>query len=108
MDDQELRHAGHIEAGPNLVKRLYDGWVAIRLDGVVDLDARKMLAKLRIIVAQDFVIDNNQGRAVRFGKAQQGFLVHGFSTLRAYPTIVFSQQREFNPCLLPSAVSLPQ
>ena len=44
VDDLELGHRGHVEAGPRLVQRLDDGRIGIGLHGVVRLHARQLLA----------------------------------------------------------------
>ena len=47
---QKLGHTRDVEAGPGIVERLHDGWVAVGLDRVIDLHARQVLTKLRIII----------------------------------------------------------
>ena len=76
---QELGHAGDVEAGPRVVERLHDGRVAVGLDRVIDLHARQVLAELRVVLAQHFVVHHDKRRAVRLGQAKQRLLIHGFS-----------------------------
>ena len=44
VDDEELGHRGHVEAGAGLVERLDDGRVGVGLDRVVGLHARQVPA----------------------------------------------------------------
>ena len=71
VDDQELGHAGHVKAGPDVVKRLDDGGVGVGLDGIVRLDARQVLLELEVVGAQDIVVDHEERRAVLPGQLLQ-------------------------------------
>ena len=44
VDDEELGHRGHVEAGAGLVERPHDGRIGIGLHGVVGLHAGQALA----------------------------------------------------------------
>ena len=65
VDDLELGHRGHVEAGPRLVERPHDGRIGIGLHGVVGLHARQVLLELGVVRARiSVVIDHEQRRAV--------------------------------------------
>src|SRR5262249_48482745 len=67
VHDQKLSHAGDVEAGPHVVKRLHDGGGAVGLDRVVDLYARQGVTG-RAAGADGTVCSS---LAVRYGLPQQ-------------------------------------
>jgi hypothetical protein len=71
VDDEKLRHAGHVETGAHLVERLDDGGVGVGLDGVIGLDARQVLLELEVVGPQDLVVHHKQRRAVLLGQPLQ-------------------------------------
>ena len=74
----KLLHARHVEAAAEFVERLHDLGIAVDLHGIVDLYPRKMLAEQGIVLAEFFVVHDEQGSAVLLGKIKQLFLVHWF------------------------------
>ena len=76
VDVQELGDARDVEAPACLIERPHDLRRAVGLDRVVDLRARNVLAKFRVVVAQHLVVDDDEGCAVRLGQPKQRSLVH--------------------------------
>jgi hypothetical protein len=64
VDDHELRHRGHVEAGPGLEERLHDGRVGVGLHRVVGLHAGEVLPEGRVVLPQLVVIDDEERRPV--------------------------------------------
>ena len=71
VDDEELGHRGHVEAGPGLVERLDDRRVGIGLHGIVGLHARQQPLEAGVVTPQDRVVHDEQRRAVLLGQTTQ-------------------------------------
>ena len=61
VDDKELGHRGHVEAGPGLVERLDDRRVGVGLHGVVGLHAGQQPLEAGIVLPQDAWSTTNSG-----------------------------------------------
>ena len=73
----KLLHARHIKAAAEFVERVDNGRIAVDLHGVVDLNARKVLAERRVVPAEFGMVDDKQRRAVLLGQLEQCSRGHG-------------------------------